>query len=147
MHRWKTRTETSRDSQGHTQTRTVTENHSEVLLAVLLPFALPLLSVGGGWGGERVRFESEEFNDAFAVRTSSPKFAHGVIHPRTMEFLMAVRPPKFRIEGQVIRFFPAQHDSLVIGMCADLAHNFLARVPPFVWEDLGVEPPAFRRTG
>ena len=50
-----------------------------------MPFSLPLLSVGGGWGGKKVRFESEDFNDRFTVRTDTPKFAYDVIHPRTME--------------------------------------------------------------
>ena len=87
IHRWKTqRTETYTDSEGHSQTRTVTENHSEIVTAVRMPFSFPLISVGGGWGGKKVRFESEEFNERFTVRTDDPKFASDVIHPRTMEF-------------------------------------------------------------
>lgn len=58
IHRWKTRrTETYTDSHGRTQTRTVTENHSEILTAITMPFSFPLISVGGGWGGKKVRFE------------------------------------------------------------------------------------------
>jgi hypothetical protein len=34
-----------------------------------------LISVGGGSGGKKVRFESEEFNDRFTVRTDDAKFA------------------------------------------------------------------------
>jgi len=64
-----------------------------------MPFSFPLISVGGGWGGKKIRFESEEFNDRFTVRTNDPKFASNVIHPRTMEFLTAVEPPGFRVEG------------------------------------------------
>jgi hypothetical protein len=100
--------------------------------------------VDGGWGGERVRFESEEFNDAFTVRTSEPRFASVVIHPRTMEYLMATRPPGFRIEGQLMRFYPREHDTSLIGLCADVAHGFLARVPSFVWKDHQISPPPFR---
>jgi hypothetical protein len=146
VHRWETtHTETSTDSEGRTTTRTVTDHHDETVLAMAMPFPLPMLSIGvGGWGGEKVRFESEEFNDAFKVRTSSPKFASDVIHPRQMEYLMAIRPPGFTIDGQWIRFFPGQHDTLLIGLCADVAHGFLARVPAFVWKDLQVAPPAFR---
>ncbi len=146
VHRWETtRTETSTDSEGRTTTRTVTDHHSETVLAMAMPFPLPQLSVGiGGWTGQKVRFESEEFNDAFTVRTSSPRFASDVIHPRQMEYLMAMRPPGFVIDGQWIRFFPTQHDTLLIGLCADVAHGFLARIPQFVWKDLQVMPPAFR---
>ena len=145
MHRWKTqRTEHYTDSDGKSKTRTVTENHSEILMAISMPFALPLLSVGGGWGGKKVRFESEEFNDRFTVRTDTPKFAYDVIHPRTMEFLMAAPPPGFRIEGQQMRFSVSEHDTELIGSCADFAHAFLARIPSFVWKDLQVTPPRFR---
>nr|WP_294690914.1 hypothetical protein [uncultured Friedmanniella sp.] len=146
VHRWKTRrTETSTDSQGRTQTRTVTEEHDETVAAVWLPFQLPLLSIDGGRGGERVQFESEEFNDSFSVRAVDPRLAYDLIHPRTMEFLMAVRPPGVRIEGSLMRFRVDAHDTETLGFCADFAHEFWARVPSYVWKNLQVRPPAFRR--
>lgn len=145
VHRWQTtRTETYTDSDGKAQTRTVTDQHEESVAAVTLPGELPQLSVNGGWGGQRVRFELEEFNDRFAVRTGQPKFAYDVLHPRTMEFLMASDPPDFQIEGRIMRFLVSQHDSVLIGRCADFAHEFLARFPSFVWDDLHLEPPRFR---
>ena len=146
VHRWKTRrTETYTDSNGHTQTRTVTENHSEVVTAIMMPFSVPMLSVGGGWGGKKVRFESEEFNDRFTVRTDNPKFASDVIHPRTMEFLMVAQPPGFRIAGNGMRFSVDKHDTQLIGFCADFAHEFFGRVPSFVWKNMQITPPTFRR--
>ena len=146
IHRWKTeRTERYTDSDGNSHTRTVTEDHSEILTAITMPFSFPLLSVGGGWGGKKVRFESEEFNDRFTVRTDDPKFASDVIHPRTMEFLLALQPPAFRIEGTEMRFQVDKHDTQLIGLCADFSHEFFSRVPPFVWKDLQISPPAFRR--
>jgi hypothetical protein len=147
IHRWKTqRTETYTDSEGRTRTRTVTETHSETVSAIMMPFSLPMLSVGGGGGGKKVKFESEEFNDRFTVRTDNPKFASDVIHPRTMEFLTAERPPGFRIEGDVMRFSVDKHDTQLIGFCADFAHEFFSRIPSFVWKDLQITPPPFRRT-
>ena len=146
IHRWQTqRTESYTDSEGRTRTRTVTENHSEIVTAIAMPFSFPLISVGGGWGGKKVRFESEEFNDRFTVRTNSPKFASDIIHPRTMEFLMAVQPPGFRIENNGMRFQVDKHDTQLIGFCADFAHEFFGRIPSFVWKDLQITPPAFRR--
>jgi hypothetical protein len=146
IHRWKTqRTETYTDSEGRTQTRTVTDDHSELLTAITMPFAFPMLSVGGGWVGKKVHFESEEFNDRFTVRTDNPKLASDVIHPRTMEFIMAVRPPGFRIEGNGMRYSVDKHDTQLIGFCAAFAHEFFARVPSFVWKDLRITPPKFRR--
>ena len=146
IHRWKTRrTETYTDSNGHSQTRTVTENHSEVVTAIMMPFSVPMLSVGGGWGGKKVRFESEEFNDRFTVRSDNPKFASDVIHPRTMEFLMAAQPPGFRIAGKGMRFSVDKHDTELIAFCADFAHEFFGRVPSFVWKNLQITPPTFRQ--
>jgi hypothetical protein len=148
IHRWKTqRTETYTDSKGRSQTRTVTEDHSEIVTAVRMPFTFPLLSVGGGRGGKKVRFESEEFNDRFTVRTEDAKFASDVINPRTMEFLMTTQPPGFRIEADVMRFSVDKHDTQLIGRCADFAHEFFSRVPSFVWKNLQITPPAFRHMG
>lgn len=145
VHRWQTtHTETSTDSQGHTTTRTVTDHHSENVMGVWMPFTLPTLSINGGWGGRKVKFELEEFNDRFTVRCNSPKFASDVIHPRTIEFLMATGAPDFRMEGQLIRYTPSIHDSLLVGQLADFPHEFLGRIPSFVWRDLGINPPRFR---
>jgi hypothetical protein len=125
----------------------VTEDHSEIVTAVRMPFTFPPLSVGGGRGGKKVRFESEEFNDRFTVRADDAKFASDVINPRTMEFLMTTQPPGFRIEADVMRFSVDKHDTQLIGRCADFAHEFFGRVPSFVWKDLQITPPAFRHTG
>jgi hypothetical protein len=145
VHRWQTtRTEHYTDSEGRSRTRTVTDQHDETVCAVRLPGPFPQLSVNGGWGGQRVRFELEEFNDQFAVRTDQPKLAYDIFHPRTMELLMANEPPGFQISGTVLRFLVSRHDTVLIGQCADFAHELLARVPSFVWEDLRIRPPRFR---
>lgn len=94
----------------------------------------------------RSGLKSEEFNDRFTVRTQNPNFASDVIHPRTMEYLMAVHPPGFRIEADVMRYSFDKHDTQLIGFCADFAHQFFSRVPSFVWKNLHVTPPAFRQT-
>lgn len=145
VHRWQTtRTVTDTDSEGKSRTRTVTDKHVENVTAVWLPFRLPQLSINGGWGGARVKFELEEFNDRFKVRTSHAKFAYDVLQPRTIEYLMAVNPPGLEIEGDLVRFPSSKHDTLEIGRCADFVHELLARVPSFVWSDLGVTAPKFR---
>ncbi|HET9778341.1 MAG TPA: hypothetical protein VFP81_03540 [Propionibacteriaceae bacterium] len=43
-----------------------------ILVAIMMPFSFPLMSVGSGWDGKKVRFESEEFNDRYTVRTDDP---------------------------------------------------------------------------
>jgi hypothetical protein len=44
-----------------------------------------------------------------------------------------------------MRFDVNKHDTEVIGFCADFAHEFFGRVPSYVWKDLQITPPAFRR--
>lgn len=145
VHRWQTtRGETYTDSDGETRTRNVTEHHDETIIGVWLPGSFPQLSVNGRCGGLRVKFELEEFNSSYAVRTKDAKFASDVIHPRMMEFLLAVEAPPFEIEGRLMRFSPRVHDTLLIGKTADFAHEFLARFPSFVWRDRGLDPPRFR---
>jgi hypothetical protein len=147
IHRWQTtKIIHYRDSKGRRRTREVTEYHDETVIFVELPFSVPLLSVNAPGGGRKVQFEWEEFNDSFTVRTTDPKFAYDVIHPRTMEYLTATGPIPFAINGSMMRFFPRTHDTLVIGSCADVAHGLWSRVPSFLWKDLGVTPPIFRRS-
>lgn len=44
-----------------------------------------------------------------------------------------------------VRFSVDKHDMQLIGFCAEFAHEFLSRVPSFVWKNLQLTPPAFRR--
>jgi hypothetical protein len=44
-----------------------------------------------------------------------------------------------------MRFSVDKHDTQLIGFCADFAHEFFSRVPSFVWKDLQITPPEFRR--
>ncbi|GAB2612228.1 hypothetical protein [Pseudactinotalea suaedae] len=148
VHHWQTqRTETYTDSNGHTQTRTVTENHSEVIHEISLPFASPDLQVTNDsrWGrlfnGASIDFELAAFNDAYDVRSSVPKFAHDVLHPRQIEYLMAIRTMPFTISGGKVRTQPPQHSAEVIAFELDVLAGFFARWPAFVWQDLGVATP------
>jgi hypothetical protein len=44
-----------------------------------------------------------------------------------------------------MRFSVDKHDTQLIGFCADFAHEFFRRVPSFVWKNLQITPPTFRR--
>ncbi len=137
-HHWKTtRTESSTDSEGRTTTRTVTENHSEAILGFQLPTTMPRLEVGYSGGG--ISFESQAFNDRFAVRADDQKFAYDVIHPRQMEFLMATRPSAFRLTGGWAWFSVGTHDHQTIARNSFFIRDFLARIPRFVWKNLGLQ--------
>lgn len=143
-HEWKTdRIETTTDSEGRTTTRTVTENHSEPVCGFVLPFSLPGLAVNGRWLGKKVAFESADFNRVFKVRTEDLKFASDVIHPRTMEWLLAVRPRGWTVSGRIVVFEVEAHDLLIVDECETVLRGWLGRIPRFVWTDLGLAPPPY----
>lgn len=145
-HHWKTdRTETSTDANGNTTTRTVTDNHSEEILEFHLPWHFGDLSVNWPGWGNRVRFESSDFDRAFKVRCAYPKFASDVFHPRQLEFLLRAQPLPFAIVGGRVRFALGNNTPERIGHCADFLVAFFAGVPGFVWEDLGHPRPPISR--
>jgi len=136
-HHWKTtRTETYTDSEGRRQTRTVVENHSEPILGFQLPVWMPWIEVGRR--GRGISFESEAFNDQFAVKAQDTKFAYDVIHPRQMEYLMANPPASFKIIDGWAWFSAGVHNQPAIAHCSLFLGGFLARIPRFVWRNLGL---------
>ncbi|NEA32841.1 hypothetical protein G3I17_14365 [Streptomyces sp. SID13031] len=138
-HEWKTtRTETYTDSEGRSQTRRVVENHSESILGFQLPTRMPSLQVGQRGFGHGISFESGAFNDAFKVRADDTKFAYDVIHPRQMEYLMANPPAAFKIVDDWAWFEPGEHSHQVIAHNSLILGGFLARIPRFVWRNLGL---------
>lgn len=142
-HHWTTtRTVTETDSEGHTHTRTVTDHHDEPIQEFHLPWAFGDLSVNVPWTGERVRFESSDFNAAYQVRSDYPKFAMDVFHPRQMEFMLRAAPFPFATRnGRLVVKLDRYEQDAITGMAA-FAVAFFAGVPNFVWEDLGLrEPP------
>lgn len=145
-HHWKTdRTVTSTDSNGNTSTRTETDHHNEDVLEFHLPWHFGDLSVNWSGWGDRVRFESADFDKAFKVRCAYPKFASDVFHPRQMEFMLRAQPLPFAIESGRVRFSPGVNDPTVFAHCGNFLITFLAGVPGFVWEDLGhAQPPISR---
>ncbi|MFB6721142.1 hypothetical protein ACFCV3_13315 [Kribbella sp. NPDC056345] len=139
-HHWKTtRTESSTDSEGRTTTRTVTENHSEAILGFELPVGMPWIQVSRRGFGAGISFESEAFNEQFAIHARDHKFAYDVIHPRQMEFLMAVQPVSFQVVGNWAWFEPGRHDHQTIARSSYFLRDFLARIPRFVWKNLGLQ--------
>lgn len=39
------------------------------------------------------QFENQQFNETWHVKSASPRFAHDVLHPRAMEYLLGPVPP------------------------------------------------------
>jgi hypothetical protein len=118
--------------------------------ALALPAALPDLYVGrenvmtrlgGALGLDDIELESEDFNRRFRVQASSPKFAHDVLHPRTMHGLITADCPAFRIDGANVLMWckgKASPQSL-LGHLAAL-RGFVDGIPQFVWKDHGYDP-------
>lgn len=146
-HHWTTRrTEYYSDARGERHSRIVHDPHQEMAVEIQLPF--PFLNIGINQApsvGQKVRFESIDFDKHFTVRCPNPKFASDVIHPQMMEFMLAYQPASFHIQNGIMRFYMGANAPEYLMHCADFAHAFFARVPSFVWKDLGVaQPPKFR---
>lgn len=137
-HRWET-THTSTDSKGNTTTRT--EHHSEVICEFRTTFAFHEISFNWGLFGKKLSFESTAFNDAFKVRSASPRFAHDVVHPRQMEYFLRTRPGSFSIEpdGRIL-VEKRKWDPQELAWFSDFLRGFFARVPDFTWQELGAWP-------
>lgn len=153
VHHWQTtRTETYTDGNGNTQTRTVTENHEEVIHEVTLSFGMPDLTVTTDsrmrrlFNGRSLDFELAAFNDAYDVYCDVPKFAYDVLHPRQIEYLMGIGAMPFDIVGSRVRPRSREHSPQAIAYELDVLAGFFARIPPFVWQDLGVAEPPLRLT-
>ncbi|MHA7860856.1 hypothetical protein ACX1DX_05695 [Tessaracoccus sp. Y36] len=137
-HTWKTR-HTRRDSEGRTHTEI--RNHDEILCEFRTTFPFEDLSVNWGLFGRSQKFEWEDFNRRFTVRTGNARFGSDVMHQRQMEYLMLADAPKFEISAGVIRvgdgddWLPADLDRT-----SQFLHGFFARVPNFVWQELGAWP-------
>lgn len=139
-HKWKTR-EQYTDSEGRTKTRI--KNHDEYLMEVNVPFPFSPISFNAGWfsGGEKRQFESITFDKMFAVRSAHPKFAHDVVHPRTMQWMEQRGRVDLSIEDGRVRWETHSLNTANLAWRLDWTHGFFGRIPDFVWKDLGVNPP------
>ena len=137
------------ETSGSGKSRHTTTYHFHVT-AVALPVQLPDLYVGhenlltrfgSALGLDDIEFESDEFNRQFRVQSSEPKFAHDVLHPRTMQELLHVDCPTLRLEGSdclVSSSGKAVPDVLVHHLAA--VRTFVDGIPAFVWRDYGYDP-------
>jgi hypothetical protein len=131
----------SNDSKGNRQTTT----HRYTVCALRLPAYLRelelspeslLTRVATAVGFADVELESEDFNRRYRVRARDPKFAYDVLHPRTMDALLARRPLHLRISGadalcwESGRLKPPQ----LLEHLSTLA-LLVDGIPSFVWSD------------
>ncbi len=55
--------------------------------------------ISGAFGFDDIDFESAEFSKKYYVQSSDRRFAYDLIHPRMMEFLLRVHPPRIDFSG------------------------------------------------
>jgi hypothetical protein len=121
--------------------------YTNTVAAVTTPAARPTLEVGREGIGRRLlglvgirdlQLESEEFNKAFHIRTEDDKFAYDILHPRTMEWMLAeerCRELPFRFErADLVTWRPGGIDLAEVGRLLDYLCDVLDRVPGFVWK-------------
>ena len=125
--------------------RTVT--YRNTVLALDTPTARPTLEVSregigrkllGLVGVRDLQLESEEFNKTFHIRTENDKFAYDVLHPRTMEWMLADQrcrdlPVRFE-RADLVTWRQGSIDPDSVVWMLDYLCDVLDRVPTFVWK-------------
>jgi hypothetical protein len=128
--------------------RTVTFTFT--VTATTLPVARPTLQVTpeqpeqpgtsllGAVGLDDLRLESEEFDRVFRISSDDRGFAHDVLHPRTMEWMMAdprARELAFRFErSDVLAWEAGRLNPQRTAWAATYLLDLVDRVPQFVWK-------------
>ncbi len=128
----------STNSKGQTQTQH--HQFSAVILASAVPLK-PLFirpegffdHVAEFFGFDDINFESAEFSRRFYVKSPDRKWAYDVIHPRTMEFLLASPPVSLRFgAGHVIAHRDSTFSAAEFQQAADVASGVLDRLPDYL---------------
>lgn len=114
------------------------------VVAIVLPADRPFLDISlendlSRAFEEDLTFENRAFNDVFRVKSDSPRFAHDVLHARTMEWMLAdwrARSFNWRFEGRwLMTFRSGGVNTAGILPYADFLIDLLAQVPEHVWSD------------
>ncbi len=93
--------------------------------------------IGQFFGFDDIDFESAEFSRRFFVKSPDRKWAYDVIHPRTMEFLLA--SPRYSIEfdtGCVIAYRSSTFSPAEFVGAIAIIEGLLDRLPDYVVRDL-----------
>jgi hypothetical protein len=118
--------------------------HYFQVVAISLPAVRPYLEVGREGMlakslGKDIDFENHAFNVRFRVVSASPRYAHDVIHPRTMEWMLAdprAHAYRWRFEGPWLMTFREGRLKLEeVFPAADFLCDVLAQIPKHVWAD------------
>jgi hypothetical protein len=122
------------------------------VLSMALPAYLPTLQltpeglgarIAKTFGAKDIEFESEDFNRAWRVEAGVERFAHDVLHPRTMERLMQAdaRGLNLRIEAtDVLCWTTGDTKTALIGPRLQVLKAVVDAIPRYVWLDHGYDP-------
>lgn len=122
------------------------------VLVLSLPAYLPTLELtpeglgaklAKAFGGQDIRFESEDFNRSWRVEAFEPKFASDVVHPRLMERLMRddAGGLSLRIEGTDMLCWTLGGPRLeAVAPRLQVMCAVVDAIPRFVWIDHGYDP-------
>ncbi len=118
------------------------------LTAVLVKADLPLIPLrirqegalkrlGEAFGLGDINFESAAFSDRFHVTSADRKFAHDVIHPRMMEYLLASAAWPIELAGwHCLVWSSGRLPPLLLDAALALAAGVLERIPEHVRREL-----------
>lgn len=137
---YKERSGSGKDARTVTLTFTVT--------ATTLPVARPTLQVtheqpgtsplGGTAGLDELLLGSKEFDRTFRINADDQKFAHDVLHPRTMEWMLSdqrARELAFRFErSDVLTWEEGRLNPQRAAWAATYLLDLVDRVPQAVWK-------------
>jgi hypothetical protein len=125
-------------------------------------FSCGLISTGADWprltlgpegffdrvlgviGGADIKFESEEFNREWEVRSGDVRFASAMIDPEMMLFLLErAEGARVEVNGPWILFSGDRREPESLPQVIGVAEAFRDRIPPVVWS---LYPPSESRT-
>ncbi|GAB3999652.1 hypothetical protein GCM10029992_29070 [Glycomyces albus] len=120
------------------------QTHSYQVVAIGLPTQRPLLDISQENAFSKrfqkdIDFENQMFNDKFRIKSPNPRFAYDVIHPRTMEWMLAdqrAQAYRWRFEGPwLMTFRPGGLNLQEVFFYADFLIDVYAQVPRHVWSN------------
>lgn len=123
-----------------------THRHSVVQFPSRAVF--PQLEVYSGWRPrltKDIQFESTQFNKAFDVRGPDERFAFSIVHPRFMAALMDGALGKYHLAIEDGIFTIWRKGTMKVEYVDEMLEmliDVLQLVPPHVWTDGRVHPPA-----
>ncbi|MQA08031.1 MAG: hypothetical protein GEU98_05645 [Pseudonocardiaceae bacterium] len=89
-------------------------------------------------GVRDLQLESVEFNEKFKIKTDNDKFAYDVLHPRTMEWMLADQraqqiPIRFE-RNELVTWQRGKFELEAMEPSLNYLCDFVERVPEFVWK-------------